>query len=243
MSVKLIFHSSRLCEIESVRALIIEDELRMASLIRRGLTKEGLAVDVAKSGEDGLWMAQASDYDVIVLDVMLPGINGFETCRRLRTSGVWAPVLMLTARDSVDDRVEGLDTGADDYLVKPFAFAELLARLRALARRGDGERPSVLEVGDLRLDPATHRVWRGSSEVRLSTKEFALLETFMRRADEVLSRYDLLEHAWDFAYENRSNIIDVYIRHLRRKIDEPFGRRSLETVRGAGYRLRADGGG
>jgi len=215
----------------------------MASLIRRGLTKEGLAVDVAKSGEDGLWMAQASDYDVIVLDVMLPGINGFETCRRLRTSGIWAPVLMLTARDSVDDRVAGLDTGADDYLVKPFAFAELLARLRALVRRGDGERPSVLEVGDLRLDPATHRAWRGSSEVRLSTKEFALLETFMRRADEVLSRYDLLEHAWDFAYENRSNIIDVYVRHLRRKIDEPFGRRSLETVRGAGYRLRADGGG
>ena len=243
MSVKLILHSSELCEIESVRALIIEDELRMASLIRRGLTKEGLAVDVAKSGEDGLWMAQASDYDVIVLDVMLPGINGFETCRRLRTSGIWAPVLMLTARDSVDDRVAGLDTGADDYLVKPFAFAELLARLRALVRRGDGERPSVLEVGDLRLDPATHRAWRGSSEVRLSTKEFALLETFMRRADEVLSRYDLLEHAWDFAYENRSNIIDVYVRHLRRKIDEPFGRRSLETVRGAGYRLRADGGG
>jgi two-component system, OmpR family, response regulator len=243
MSVGLIFRSSGLCEIESVRALIIEDELRMASLIRRGLTKEGLAVDVAKSGEDGLWMAQASDYDVIVLDVMLPGINGFETCRRLRTSGIWAPVLMLTARDSVDDRVAGLDTGADDYLVKPFAFAELLARLRALVRRGDGERPSVLEVGDLRLDPATHRAWRGSSEVRLSTKEFALLETFMRRADEVLSRYDLLEHAWDFAYENRSNIIDVYVRHLRRKIDEPFGRRSLETVRGAGYRLRADGGG
>jgi two-component system OmpR family response regulator len=226
-----------------VRALIVEDELRMASLIRRGLTKEGLAVDVAKDGEEALWMAQSSNYDVIVLDVMLPGINGFETCRRLRTSGVWAPVLMLTARDSVDDRVAGLDTGADDYLVKPFAFAELLARLRALARRGEGERPSVLEVGDLRLDPATHRVWRGSAEIPLSTKEFALLETFMRRADEVLSRYDLLEHAWDFAYENRSNIVDVYVRHLRRKIDEPFGRRSLETVRGAGYRLRADGGG
>ena len=215
----------------------------MASLIRRGLTKEGLAVDVAKDGEEALWMAQSSNYDVIVLDVMLPGINGFETCRRLRTSGVWAPVLMLTARDSVDDRVAGLDTGADDYLVKPFAFAELLARLRALARRGDGERPSVLEVGDLRLDPATHRVWRGSAEIPLSTKEFALLETFMRRAGEVLSRYDLLEHAWDFAYENRSNIVDVYVRHLRRKIDEPFGRRSLETIRGAGYRLRADGGG
>jgi two-component system OmpR family response regulator len=224
-----------------VRALIIEDELRMASLIRRGLAKEGLAVDVAKSGEDGLWMAEATDYDVIVLDVMLPGINGFETCRRLRTSDVWTPVLMLTARDSVEDRVAGLDTGADDYLVKPFAFAELLARLRALARRGEAERPSVLEVGDLRLDPAAHRVSRGSSEIRLSAKEFALLETFMRRADEVLSRYDLLEHAWDFAYENRSNVVDVYVRHLRQKIDEPFGRRSLETVRGAGYRLRADG--
>jgi two-component system OmpR family response regulator len=224
-----------------VRALIIEDELRMASLIRRGLAKEGLAVDVAKSGENGLWMAEATDYDVIVLDVMLPGIDGFETCRRLRTSGVWAPVLMLTARDSVEDRVAGLDTGADDYLVKPFAFAELLARLRALARRGEAERPSVLEVGDLRLDPAAHRVSRGSSEIQLSAKEFALLETFMRRADEVLSRYDLLEHAWDFAYENRSNVVDVYVRHLRQKIDEPFGRRSLETVRGAGYRLRADG--
>jgi two-component system, OmpR family, response regulator len=226
-----------------VRALIVEDEIRMASLIRRGLTKEGLAVDVANTGEDALWMAQSSNYDVIVLDVMLPGMSGFETCRRLRTSGVWAPVLMLTARGSVDDRVEGLDTGADDYLVKPFAFAELLARLRALARRGNGERPSVLEAGELRLDPATRRAWRGSSEIPLSTKEFALLETFMRRPDEVLSRYDLLEHAWDFAYENRSNIVDVYVRHLRQKIDEPFGRRSLETIRGAGYRLRADGGG
>ena len=214
----------------------------MAGLISRGLTKEGLAVDVAKSGEDGLWMAQATDYDVIVLDLMLPGIDGFETCRQLRTSGVWSPVLMLTARDSVEDRVAGLDTGADDYLVKPFAFAELLARLRTLSRRGQAERPSVLEAGDLRLDPASHRVSRGSSEIRLSAKEFALLETFMRRADEVLSRYDLLEHAWDFAYENRSNVVDVYVRHLRKKIDEPFGRRSLETVRGAGYRLRADGG-
>jgi two-component system OmpR family response regulator len=224
-----------------VRVLVVEDELRMAGLIRRGLFKEGLAVDVAAKGEDALWMAQATDYDAIVLDVMLPGINGFETCRRLRTSGIWAPVLMLTARDSVEDRVAGLDTGADDYLVKPFAFAELLARLRALARRGEPERPSVLEVGDLKLDPATRRVWRGSSEVRLSTKEFALLETFMRRPDEVLTRLHLLDHAWDFAYENRSNVVDVYVRHLRTKIDEPFGRRSLETVRGAGYRLRADG--
>jgi two-component system, OmpR family, response regulator len=225
-----------------MRVLIVEDELRMASLIRRGLFQEGLAVDVAGSGEDALWMAQASEYDAIVLDVMLPGINGFETCRRLRTSGVWSPVLMLTARDSVEDRVAGLDTGADDYLVKPFAFAELLARLRAIARRGEHERPSVLEAGDLRLDPATRRVWRDSTEIQLSTKEFAMLETFMRRPDEVLSRLHLLEHAWDFAYENRSNVVDVYIRHLRTKIDEPFGRHSLETIRGAGYRLRADGG-
>jgi two-component system OmpR family response regulator len=225
-----------------MRVLIVEDELRMASLIRRGLFKEGLAVDVASSGEDALWMAQSAEYDAIVLDVMLPGINGFETCRSLRTEGVWTPVLMLTARDSVEDRVAGLDTGADDYLVKPFAFAELLARLRALARRGEPERPAVLEVGDLRLDPAKRRAWRGDSEIRLSAKEFALLETFMRRPDEVLSRYHLLEHAWDFAYENKSNVVDVYIRHLRNKIDEPFHRQSLETVRGAGYRLRIDGG-
>ena len=225
-----------------MRVLVVEDELRMASLIRRGLTREGLAADVAASGEDALWMSTAHEYDAIVLDVMLPGLDGFETCRRLRKSGVWAPVLMLTARDSVEDRVAGLDTGADDYLVKPFAFAELLARLRALARRGDGERPNVLEVGDLRLDPATREVRRGGAAIALSAKEFALLEVFMRRPGEVLSRLHLLEHAWDFAYENRSNVVDVYVGHLRRKIDEPFGRRSLETVRGAGYRLRADDG-
>jgi len=222
--------------------LIVEDELRMASLIRRGLVMEGLAVDVARSGEEAIGVAGPSNYDAIVLDVMLPGMSGFETCRRLRSGGVWTPVLMLTARDSVEDRVAGLDTGADDYLIKPFAFAELLARLRALVRRGEFERPSVLEVGDLRLDPATHRVWRGSTEIQLSAKEFAMLEIFMRRPDEVLTRLHLLEHAWDFAYDNRSNIIDVYIRHLRQRIDEPFGRQSLETVRGVGYRLRADGG-
>jgi two-component system, OmpR family, response regulator len=226
-----------------VRVLVVEDELRMAGLIRRGLVREGLAADVAVKGEDALWMSGAHEYDVIVLDVMLPGIDGFETCRRLRKNGIWAPVLMLTARDSVEDRVAGLDTGADDYLVKPFAFAELLARLRALVRRGDSERPNVLEVGDLRLDPATREVRRGDQDIRLSAKEFALLETFMRRPGEVLSRLHLLEHAWDFAYENRSNVVDVYVRHLRRKIDKPFGRRSLETVRGAGYRLRRDGAG
>ncbi len=224
-----------------MRVLVVEDELRMASLIRRGLVTEGLSADIAPTGEEALVLAEAHDYDAILLDVMLPGINGFETCRRLRENGIWSPVLMLTARDSVEDRVAGLDTGADDYLVKPFAFAELLARLRALVRRGDAERPSVLEVGDLRLDPASREVRRGDEEIRLSAKEFALLETFMRRPGEVLSRLHLLEHAWDFAYENRSNVVDVHVRHLRRKIDEPFGRRSLETVRGSGYRLRGDG--
>jgi two-component system, OmpR family, response regulator len=222
----------------SMRVLIVEDELRMAGLIRRGLVHEGLAADVAGNGEDAVWMAQAHEYDAIVLDVMLPGADGFETCRRLRGTGVWAPVLMLTARDAVDDRVAGLDSGADDYLVKPFAFAELLARLRALVRRGDPERPPVLEAGDLRLDPATRVVTRGNVEIDLSAKEFALLETFMRRPGEVLSRLHLLEHAWDFAYDNRSNVIDVYVRRLRGKIDEPFAVKTLETVRGAGYRLR-----
>ena len=218
-----------------MRVLVVEDELRMASLIRRGLVSEGLAADVAPTGEDALWMAQAHEYDAIMLDVMLPGINGFETCRRLRDAGVWAPVLMLTARDAVEDRVAGLDTGADDYLVKPFSFAELLARLRALVRRGEPERPPTLSVGDLMLDPATREVRRGGDEIALSPKEFALLETFMRRPGEVLSRLHLLEHAWDFAYENRSNVVDVYIRRLRRKIGDD----AVETVRGAGYRLRA----
>ena len=211
----------------------------MASLIRRGLVGEGFTADTVVSGEDALWRTQAHDYDVIMLDVMLPGLDGFETCRRLRNGGVWAPVLMLTAREAVGDRVAGLDSGADDYLTKPFAFAELLARLRALARRGDHERPAVLEVGDLRLDPATREVSRRGEKIRLSAREFALLETFMRRPGEVLSRLHLLDHAWDFAYDNRSNVIEVFVRRLRRKIDEPFGCRSLETVRGVGYRLRA----
>ena len=224
-----------------MRVLVVEDDLRLAGLLRRGLGKEGLAVDLASNGEDALWMAAAHDYDAIILDVTLPGIDGFETCRRLRVAGIWTAVLILTARDSVEDRVAGLDTGADDYLVKPFAFAELLARLRALARRGEVERPSVLAVGELRLDPASRRVWRGQLEIALSAKEFALLETFMRRPGEVLSRLHLLEHAWDFAYENRSNVIEVFVRRLRQKIDEPFGTRVLETVRGAGYRLRVDG--
>jgi two-component system OmpR family response regulator len=222
-----------------VRILVVEDELKMSALIRRGLQEEGMAVDVTGKGEEALWKAGATEYDAIVLDVMLPGIDGFETCRRLRGDGVWSPVVMLTARDTVEDRVAGLDGGADDYLTKPFSFAELLARIRALARRGPVERPSVLEVGDLKLDPATRRVWRGETEVPLSAKEFSLLEVFMRRAGEVLSRYQLLEHAWDYEYENRSNVVDVYVGYLRRKIDRPFGRDTIETVRGAGYRMRS----
>jgi two-component system OmpR family response regulator len=225
-----------------MRLLVVEDDVKMAALVRRGLSEEGAAVDVARSGEDALWMASSTPYDAVVLDVMLPGIDGFETCRRLRDDGVWAPVLLLTARDSVEDRVAGLDGGADDYLTKPFSFAELSARLRALVRRGQKERPAVMEVGALRLDPATRQAWRGEHGIDLSTKEFALLEAFMRRPGDVLSRLELLEHAWDFGYENRSNVVDVYIRYLREKIDRPFGVKSIETVRGSGYRLRADGG-
>ena len=225
-----------------MRILVVEDDVKMAALLRRGLSEEGHAADVAGTGKDAVWMAQAVEYDAIVLDLMLPGLDGIGVCRAWRESGVWSPVLMLTARDAVEDRVAGLDAGADDYLPKPFSFAELSARLRALVRRGASERPAVVEVGELRLDPATRRVWRGGHEIELSSKEFALLETFMRRPGQVLSRLQLLEHAWDYAYENRSNVVDVYVRYLREKIDRPFGRRSLETVRGVGYRLRRDGG-
>jgi two-component system OmpR family response regulator len=226
----------------AMRVLIVEDEAKMAGLIRRGLEREGMAVDVVDRGEDALWRAEAVEYDAIVLDLMLPGVDGLEACRRLREAGVWSPILMLTARDSVRDRVAGLDRGADDYLTKPFSYAELLARLRALARRGRSERPAELRAGELRLDPATRQAWRGEAEVELSAKEFAVLETFMRRPGEVLSRFQLLEHAWDYEYENRSNVVDSYVRLLREKIDRPFGVESIETVRGAGYRLRGDGG-
>jgi two-component system OmpR family response regulator len=223
-----------------MRVLIVEDEVKMAGLIRRGLREEGFAADVSTKGEDATWMAGSTTYDAIVLDVMLPGIDGFETCRRLRADGVWAPVLMLTARDAVSDRIAGLDGGADDYLTKPFSFAELLARLRALVRRGSIAKPTVLEIGDLRLDPAARRVSRGEVQISLSAKEFSLLEAFMRRPGDVLSRFQLLEQAWDYDYENRSNIVDVYVRYLREKIDRPFGVESIETVRGAGYRLRSE---
>lgn len=220
-----------------MRVLVVEDELRMADVIRRSLAKEGVATDVARDGDEALGMAAVVDYDAIVLDVMLPRRSGFEVCAVLRERGVWSPVLMLTARDSVEDRVAGLDSGADDYLVKPFALAELHARLRSLARRGRPERPAVLRVGSLRLDPARREVHRGEDRIDLSAKEFALLEALMRRPGDVLTRLELIEQAWDFAYETRSNVIDVYIRRLRRKLDEPFGTSSLQTVRGAGYRL------
>jgi two-component system OmpR family response regulator len=223
-----------------VRVLIVEDDMRLAAAIRRGLRAEGVVADVARSGEDALWMAGSTEFDAVILDLMLPGIDGFETCRRLREDGVWTPIIMLTARDAIEDRVRGLDRGADDYLVKPFSLVELLARLRALARRGGAERPSVLEVAGLRMDPATQQVWRGEQEIHLSRKEFVLLETFMRRPGEVLSKFQLLERAWDYDYENRSNVVEVYVRYLREKVDRPFGVESIETVRGAGYRLRKD---
>ena len=224
-----------------VKVLVVEDDAKMAALIRRGLSDNGNATDIAPHGEDALWMARAHQYDAIVLDVMLPGQDGFATCTALREAGEWAPVLMLTARDAVEDRVSGLDAGADDYLTKPFSLAELRARLRALVRRGGAERPTILAVGDLRLDPATQQAWRGNTEIELSSKEYALLELFMRRPGEVLSRLALLEHGWDIGYDNRSNVITVYIRYLREKIDRPFGRQSIETVHGTGYRLRKDG--
>jgi len=221
-----------------MRVLVVEDEAKMASLIQRALVREGYAVDLAADGAEALWAAGETAYDAVVLDAMIPAPDGFEVCRRLRADGRWSPVLMLTARDGVADRVRGLDAGADDYLTKPFAIKELLARLRALTRRSMGARPVQLRVGDLTLDTAEHTVRRGDQPIALSPKEFALLELFMRRAGEVLSRTVIVDHAWDFAYDGGSNVVDVYVRYLRRKIDVPFDRHDLETVRGVGYRLR-----
>jgi two-component system, OmpR family, response regulator len=219
-----------------MRVLVVEDEAKLAGLLIRGLRRQGMGADVAYDGEQAVVLATATTYDVILLDVMLPGVDGFEVCRRLRAQSVWSPTLMLTARDAVEDRVCGLDSGADDYLAKPFSFDELFARIRALTRRGAPRRPTILEVGELRLDPAGHRVWRRGAEVSLTAREFALLEVFMHHPGEVLSRFELLEHVWDGTYENRSNVIEVYVGYLREKLD----RDTIETVRGAGYRLRAD---
>ena len=223
---------------EGVRVLVVEDNVRMAALLRRGLEEEGYAVDVTGDGAEGIWLGQENSYDAIVLDVMLPGADGFAVCRALRAADRWAPVIMLTARDEVSHRVRGLDAGADDYLIKPFVFAELTARLRALIRRGAHERPAVLVMADIRLDPASRRAFRGDVELQLGPKEFALLELFLRHPGEVLSRARILDHLWDFAYEANSNVVDQYVGYLRRKMDRPFGRSDLETVRGAGYRLR-----
>jgi len=225
-----------------MRVLVVEDDVRMAAAIRRGLRNEGIAVDVASDGDEALPLARGHDVDAVILDVMLPGADGFEVCRQLRAESIWAPVLMLTARDAVADRVAGLDAGADDYLTKPFSLAELLARLRALARRGPVQGPAVLEAGELRLDPAERRVWRGDAEIDLSAREFALLETLMRSPGRIFSQPELLEAAWDLGYEQRSNVVEVYIGYLRAKIDKPVGGKSLETVRGLGYRLRRDRG-
>ena len=229
---------SDLRNVVGMRVLVVEDEPRMSRLLKRGLEEEGHAVDVAADGPDGLWMATENSYAAIVLDVMLPGFDGFELCRKLRSAGIWVPVLMLTARDAVGDRVRGLDAGADDYLVKPFSLLELAARLRALARRDDRARPAVLAVGELRLDPATKQAWRDTSEIQLSPKEFSLLELFLRHPGSVLTRSQILDAVWDFAYDGGSNVVDQYVAYLRRKVDIPFGRHDIETVRGMGYRLR-----
>ena len=224
-----------------MRVLVVEDEIRMAGLLKRGLEEEGHAVDIAGDGPEGLWLATENSYGAIVLDVMLPGYDGFEVCRRLRESGRWMPVLMLTARDGVGDRVRGLDAGADDYLVKPFSLLELAARLRALSRRDDRSRPVVLAEGDLKLDPAAKRAWGGRTELHLSPKEFSMLELFLRHPGQVLTRSQVIADIWDFAYDGGSNVVDQYVNYLRRKIDTPFGRHDIETVRGMGYRLRQAG--
>jgi two-component system OmpR family response regulator len=226
---------------DAMRVLVVEDERKLGELLSRGLREEGYTVDLAHLGEEALWKARAVEYGVIVLDVMLPGVDGFSVCRQLREGSIWTPVLLLTARDAVNDRVNGLDAGADDYLTKPFAFEELLARLRALTRRTPVERPTVLEVDDLRLDPASHRAWRGDVELSLSPKEFALLELFMRQPGIALSQHQLLDGAWDLSFSTTSNPVAVYVRYLREKIDRPFGRETIETVKGVGYRLRAEG--
>jgi DNA-binding response OmpR family regulator len=225
-----------------MRILVVDDDARVARAVRRGLEAEGFAVDVAADGTEGEWLAGENAYDALVLDVMLPGVDGYELCRRLRAAGNWTPILMLTAKSGADDEVHALDTGADDFLAKPFSFVVLVARIRALLRRHGDERPAVLSAGDLRLDPAAHQVHRGDRRVELTPRQFSLLEFLLRRPGEVLSKRVILEHVWDFAFDGDPNIVEVYVRQLRTRIDIPFDRNSLQTVRGAGYRLDPDGG-
>ena len=225
-----------------MRVLVVEDEERLAASLRRGLEADGFAVDVALNGTDGLWMAEENAYDAIVLDVMLPGVNGFQVCRRLRDADIWTPILMLTAKDGELDETEALDTGADDYLTKPFSHLVLVAHLRALMRRGARERPAVLAAGDLRVDPASRRCWRADTEVALTPRELSVLEFLIRHSGQVVSKREILDHVWDDDFEGDPNIIEVYVRYLRKKIDIPFDRQAIETVRGSGYRLAANGG-
>ena len=225
-----------------MRVLVVEDEKRLAAGLKKGLEAEGFAADIALNGTEGLWMARENPYDAIVLDIMLPGMNGYQVCSTLREEQVWTPILMLTAKDGEFDEAEALDTGADDYVTKPFSFIVLVARLRALIRRGAGERPAILEAGDLGFDPGSRRVWRAGADVELTAREMALLEFLLRRKGEVVSKSAILEHVWDYDFEGDPNIVEVYIRHLRNKLDRPFDRHALETVRGVGYRLAADGG-
>ena len=225
-----------------MRVLVVEDETRLAEGLRRGFEAEGFAVDLAANGTDGLWLARENEYAVIVLDIMLPGMSGYRICETLRAERNWTPILMLTAKDGEWDQVEALDTGADDYLTKPFSYAVLLARVRALIRRGAGDRPTVLEAGDVRVDPASKRVWRGETVVDLTAREFSVLEYLMRRKGEVVSKREVLDNVWDSDFEGDSNIVEVYVRHLRNKLDRPFDREAIETLRGSGYRLAGNGG-
>jgi two-component system OmpR family response regulator len=225
-----------------MRILLVEDEVRLAETVRRGLSAEGFIVDIQHTGTDGLWAAQEHHYDVIVLDIMLPEVNGYDVCRELRRRKIWTPILMLTAKDGEFDEVDAFDLGADDYLTKPFSFAILVARLRALLRRGSPERPVELVAGDLRLNPATHRVFRGDQQIILTPREFGVLQYLMRRRGEVVSKIDILENVWDSGYEGDENVVEVYVGYLRRKVDTPFHRGAIETVRGVGYRVAADGG-
>lgn len=225
-----------------MRVLVVEDERTLADGLRRGLEAEGFAADVAHDGADGLHLALEHPYDAIVLDLMLPGMSGFQVCAALREAGVWTPIVVLTAKDGEYDEAEALDTGADDYVMKPFSYVALVARLRALIRRGAGERPPVLEAGDLRFDPGARRAWRGDVEVRLTAREASLLEFLLRRAGQVVSKTEILDHVWDDRFDGDLNIVEVYVRHLRNKLDRPFGRAAIGTVRGAGYRLDVDGG-